>query len=113
MLVIKRKLGRKIYIDGGRIVLTLTSAGPDWAKVGIDAPKTMSILRDELAPEGPACCCRCGGLLPPAGPDGVRVKASTGCLGEIDPVSDRCQAFATSALWGDAPPAEKKKDGAA
>jgi carbon storage regulator CsrA len=113
MLVLKRKLGTKIYIDGGAITLTVVEAQCGFCKIGIEAPPGVSVLREELAPDGPTHCCWCGGLLPPADATGVRVKASTGCQGRADPVSDRCQAFAASALWGDAPPAEKKKDGAA
>lgn len=99
MLVIRRKRGQAIYIDDGRIVVELIETGVRWAKIGITAPDSVSILRDDLVPDGSTRCCRCGGTLPPAGPDGGRVVASTGCRGEADPVNGRCPAFGASKLW--------------
>jgi carbon storage regulator CsrA len=113
MLVLKRKLGEKIYIDGGLIEIELVEAGRDWCKLGITAPASVSVLRDDLIPEGPPRCCHCGGQLPPPGPDGVRPTARPGCGGECDEVSGRCSAFLASTLWGNLPIGPEREDGAA
>ncbi len=49
MLVLKRKPGEKILI-GDDIVVTIVTTGLHDVKVGIDAPKSIKILRDELVP---------------------------------------------------------------
>jgi len=113
MLVLKILEGQHIYIDDGAITLTLLERTGNYAKIGIDAPESVKILREALCPEGPARCCRCGGKLPPPSSDGMRVSASTGCLGVVDHGSGRCGAFVSSALWGDVPAGQERKDGAA
>lgn len=110
MLVIRRRRGTKIFIDGGRITLTVTDVQGDAAKIGLELPRGMNVAREELMPDGASRCCRCGGTLPPAGSDGLRVKASTGCHGDPDPESDRCRAFAASALWGDTPAGPERRE---
>lgn len=101
MLVLRRLVGRKIYIDGGRITLELLDVQGNSAKIGITAPRSVLIQRDDAPFQGPIRCCRCGGLLPPPGPDGQRVTLSTACHGEPDSESGRCRAFLASTLWGD------------
>ncbi|MFA0815014.1 MAG: carbon storage regulator CsrA [Anaerofustis sp.] len=48
MLVISRKQKESILI-GDDIEITITEIGPDRVKIGINAPKEVSILRKELA----------------------------------------------------------------
>lgn len=47
MLVLKRKVGERIMV-GDDIEITITDAGFGWAKVGVDAPDGVVILREEL-----------------------------------------------------------------
>ena len=47
MLVLSRKVGQTIVIDGG-IRLTITAIRGKQARVGIEAPKEIAILRDKL-----------------------------------------------------------------
>jgi len=47
MLVITRKIGESFKI-GDDIVITVTKTSESTAKLGIDAPKNVSILREEL-----------------------------------------------------------------
>jgi carbon storage regulator len=47
MLVISRKPGEKIYI-GQDIVITITDVSGRLVKIGIDAPKSITILRSEI-----------------------------------------------------------------
>jgi hypothetical protein len=113
MLVLKILEGQKIYIDDGAIEVCLISVGGNYGRIGITAPLAVKVLRQGACREGPARCCRCGGLLPPPGSDGVRVKASTGCQGEQDTDSGRCQAFAASTLWPDGTIVPASKGGGA
>jgi carbon storage regulator len=48
MLVLSRKPGSKVVIDGGITVTVLDVAG-DRVRIGIDAPDDVRILRGELA----------------------------------------------------------------
>jgi carbon storage regulator len=48
MLVLSRKCGDKVVIDD-QIVVTVTQIGNGKVKIGIEAPKNVSILRGELA----------------------------------------------------------------
>jgi carbon storage regulator len=50
MLVLSRKTSERILI-GDEIAITILRIGPNSVRVGIDAPKTMSIVRGELAKE--------------------------------------------------------------
>ena len=47
MLVLSRKPGEKIEI-GDDIVITVVRIGPNRVSIGIEAPKGMKILRQEL-----------------------------------------------------------------
>ena len=50
MLVLARKIGEKIII-GDKIEVTVVECSSNCVKIGIDAPKNMSILRKELYSE--------------------------------------------------------------
>ena len=47
MLVLSRKTSERILI-GDEIVITIVRIGPNSVKLGIDAPKHMNIVREEL-----------------------------------------------------------------
>ena len=47
MLVLSRKPGEKILI-GENITVTIVRIGPNNVRIGIDAPRDMNIVRDEL-----------------------------------------------------------------
>jgi carbon storage regulator len=47
MLVLSRKNNERIHIDGG-IVITVVKVEGDKVRLGIDAPKEVSVLREEL-----------------------------------------------------------------
>lgn len=49
MLVIKRKIGERIAV-GQDIGILLISAGTTWAKIGIDAPRSVPVSRHENGP---------------------------------------------------------------
>lgn len=46
-LVLKRRVGERIRI-GENIWIVLHSAGPDWARLGIEAPHDLPIHREEI-----------------------------------------------------------------
>jgi len=48
MLVLSRKVGEKLVIDGN-ITITITELAGGRVKIGIEAPRHVSILRGELA----------------------------------------------------------------
>ena len=52
MLVLSRKTGERILI-GDEIEVTVVRIGPNTVRIGIDAPKEMNIVRDELCEEQP------------------------------------------------------------
>jgi len=52
MLVLTRRIGEKIVIDGG-IILTILEIGTARVRVGIEAPKDVMILRSELLDQPP------------------------------------------------------------
>ncbi len=56
MLVLSRKPGERIFI-GEQVAVTVVRIGPNTVKLGIEAPKEMNIVREEL----------CAGSLPQAG----------------------------------------------
>ncbi len=47
MLVLSRKPGERILI-GDDVTLTIVRIGPNTVKVGIDAPRSTTIVREEL-----------------------------------------------------------------
>ena len=47
MLVLSRKSGEKILI-GENVSVTIVRIGPNTVRIGIDAPREMNIVRDEL-----------------------------------------------------------------
>lgn len=47
MLVLSRKAGERILI-GENVVINIVRIGPNTVKIGIDAPKSMNIIREEL-----------------------------------------------------------------
>lgn len=47
MLVLSRKPGERILI-GEEIAVTVVRIGPNTVRIGIDAPRDMNIVRDEL-----------------------------------------------------------------
>lgn len=50
MLVLSRKPGERILI-GEDIAVTVVRIGPNTVRLGIDAPRSMNIVRDELCSE--------------------------------------------------------------
>ena len=50
MLVLSRKSGEKIRI-GDDVAITVVRIGPNTVRIGIEAPRDMSILREELCEE--------------------------------------------------------------
>lgn len=50
MLVLSRKLGERIVIDGN-IVITIVKVDRNQVRIGIDAPKDVPVYREEIAPE--------------------------------------------------------------
>jgi carbon storage regulator len=53
MLVLSRKPGERIFI-GDQVAVTIVRIGPNTVKLGIEAPRDMNIVREEL----------CAGSLP-------------------------------------------------
>jgi carbon storage regulator len=47
MLVLSRKVGERILL-GEDVVISVVRIGPNTVKIGIDAPKDMNIVREEL-----------------------------------------------------------------
>ena len=48
MLVLKRKVNESIFI-GQNIVITVCEIHDDWIRIGIEAPREITILRAEIA----------------------------------------------------------------
>jgi carbon storage regulator len=46
MLVLRRKLGERIFIGGG-ISITVVETNNQWCRLGIEAPKETAVLRDD------------------------------------------------------------------
>lgn len=61
MLILQRKPNQRIVIDN-RIVITVCESSNRGAKIGIEAPRDVSVVRGELidretsSAERPACC---------------------------------------------------------
>lgn len=49
MLVLSRKLNEKIVIDGG-IVITVVKIDRNSVRIGIEAPDSVAVFREEIAP---------------------------------------------------------------
>lgn len=47
MLVLSRKAGERILI-GNQVTVTVVRVGPNTVRLGIDAPRDMNIVREEL-----------------------------------------------------------------
>lgn len=52
MLVLSRKSGEKILI-GENVTVTIVRIGPNTVRLGIDAPRDMNIVREELCQTSP------------------------------------------------------------
>ncbi|MBM84291.1 MAG: carbon storage regulator [Planctomycetaceae bacterium] len=52
MLVLSRKPGERILI-GDEVSVTIVRIGPNTVRLGIDAPRNMNIVREELCVEVP------------------------------------------------------------
>lgn len=51
MLVLRRRVGERLEIttpEGRVIVVELTDAGDGWARLGVTAPREVTIMREEL-----------------------------------------------------------------
>ena len=51
MLVLSRKPGERILI-GDKVQITIVRIGPNTVRLGIDAPRDMNIVREELCSTG-------------------------------------------------------------
>ena len=63
MLVLSRKIGEKIII-GDNIVLTVVAIKGNQIRVGVEAPRSVSVWRGELLFEQPVVGCRDKVLVP-------------------------------------------------
>ena len=48
MLILSRSVGQTIVIGQGKITITLIETGNGTAKIGVDAPKDVEILKGEV-----------------------------------------------------------------
>lgn len=48
MLVLSRKPGEKLIVADGLITITVVRIGPNTVRLGIDCPKDINIVREEL-----------------------------------------------------------------
>ncbi len=53
MLVLSRKSGERIRI-GEDVAITVVRIGPNTVRLGIEAPRDLSILREELCEQSPS-----------------------------------------------------------
>ena len=54
MLVLSRKVGERILV-GENVMITVVRIGPNNVRIGIEAPRELNIVREELCLEMPAC----------------------------------------------------------
>ncbi len=54
MLVLSRKPGEKILI-GDNVAVTIVRIGPNTVRIGIEAPRNMNIVREELCEPAGQC----------------------------------------------------------
>ena len=47
MLLLKRRVGESLILDG-KIKITVVASGTEGVKLAIDAPREVSVLREEL-----------------------------------------------------------------
>ena len=80
MLVLTRKLMEKIYI-GDTICVTVVRIEGDQVRIGIDAPREISVVRAELKPHT-------GSAAPNAGPPQAPVRPAHGPRSESPLGSD-------------------------
>ncbi|HVJ86378.1 MAG TPA: carbon storage regulator [Caulifigura sp.] len=66
MLVLSRKPGERILI-GDNVAITVVRIGPNSVRLGIDAPRDMNIVREEL--------CQAGGHAAETVGHGIEVEA--------------------------------------
>lgn len=59
MLVLSRKLGERILI-GENVAITIVRIGPNNVRVGIEAPRDLNIVREELCPDHPMAAVHAG-----------------------------------------------------
>lgn len=52
MLVLSRKVGERVMV-GDKVVVTIVRIGPNAVRIGIEAPKEMEIVREELIDDVP------------------------------------------------------------
>ena len=48
MLVLKRRVGERIFIANGLIVITLVEGRTDAARIGIECPRDIPVHREEV-----------------------------------------------------------------
>ena len=90
MLVLSRKLGEKIII-GDNIVVTVVKIDRNQIRLGIEAPQSVPVYREEIAPGCLGSSCQAG-ISP--GQTVLRAPASrrTACSG-VSPAKDRHPAI--------------------
>jgi carbon storage regulator len=49
MLILARRVGEKIVMDDGKITITVVEVRGNRCRLGIDAPKDVSVHRSEIA----------------------------------------------------------------
>ena len=54
MLVLSRKLGERILI-GENVTVTIVRVGPNNVRLGIEAPRSLNIVREELCLPASGC----------------------------------------------------------
>lgn len=47
MLILSRKVGQRLYV-GPNIVITVTEVGPGRVRLGIEAPESVAVFREEV-----------------------------------------------------------------
>lgn len=76
MLILTRKIEQAIVIDGQTIVRVLSIEG-ERVKLGIDAPRSISVLREELVREIAGANREAAGVRDPAAIDSLRQLGKT------------------------------------
>ena len=76
MLVLTRKRGESLHIGNG-IVITILDVRPSRTRIGIDAPQSIRVQRDERRCPAENIDIECSGDL-------VRTPGSSGALGDFE-----------------------------